>query len=317
MDSLDQAAIAAMAEAAPLNVGVPEMVPGRVNHIDGDYLAYTASGNDDTTAGEARAKANDAIFRFIKATGSESALVHLTSSGSTKGGRYHAATVKAYQAQRTGHHPKNWLVVREHLESLPEAILWRDREADDGLGLASTTKDAVITTKDKDMRMLPGIHSDWSTPSIMTVVPQGAYDVQGPEGLQFGTKWFYLQMLQGDPADNIPGLEKIIGPKGTPTAIGPVGAAKLLEQATTAEDACLLVYEAYEGFYKDAWADRFVEQASLLWIRRDRKADLMDFLRYTPTRDLAKILYTATHDLNVRVGEAIREIETFGSEGNP
>ncbi len=74
----------------------------------------------------------------------------------------------------------------------------------------------VIYTQDKDMRMLPGRHLDWVSHRLHTVSYSCAMD--GPVEVldsvfsekQYGPKWFWLQMLHGDTADNIPGLPRYV-----------------------------------------------------------------------------------------------------------
>jgi len=294
----------AAAQPMPTTIA-QETVPGRVCHVDGDYLAYYASGSDNTTAGAARHIAKNKIETFATMSGSMKARVHLTSGGSTKGERFLIATIKPYQGHRDkGKRPKNWPVLREYLELDPylpyERKLWSDREADDGLAFEShkvyrPTESVVIATKDKDMRMLPGVHIDWADYTL-THVPKGAYEVIGPyNGLVYGTKWFWLQMLQGDSADFIPGLEKYEGKD-----IGEVTAAQLLAGTTCNEEAMEVVSSAYYGTYNKQWADRLVEQAGLLWLRTNFDAPINDMLRVVPP---CKAVLAAINRLARRVRE--------------
>lgn len=263
-------------------------MPQRVCHIDGDYLAYYASGSADTQAGATRFIVKNKIETFTEMSGASRALVHLTMAGSTKAERFLIATVKGYQQQRTGSaKPKNWACVREYLETAPyvtwETSRWVDREADDALALAAySARDPCITvvhaTKDKDMRMLPGVHLSWSDYTL-TSVPRGCYELVGPyDGLVYGTKWFWLQCLQGDGADNIPGLESYDGKN-----VGDVTAARMLAGTTCDGEAYDVVSHAYQSTYGfPLWADRFVEQAALLWLRTTTHAPLNDMLRVVP-----------------------------------
>ena len=68
-----------------------------------------------------------------------------------------------------------------------------------------------------------------------------------------GIKSFYTQILTGDTADNIVGLQ----------GIGPKKAEKLLDGADTEDDLWDAVLKAYDGD-----VDRVVENARLLWLRR-------------------------------------------------
>lgn len=267
-------------------------VVGRVLHIDGDYMAYFCAGNDDMPAGVSRQVADGRIRKMQAACGAERVVMHLTADWSDKGKRYAIATVKPYQGNRSGKSkPKNWAVLREflqHASCADEVRLWVDREADDGIALAAATavglrqyNPIVIGTTDKDMRMLPGLHLDWSTFDLTLVEPR-AYSVIGNNGLQYGYKWFCLQMLQGDSTDNIPGLEAYHNHKGNPTKVGDKTAVKLLEGINDGHAAIEVVASYYADYYQATWQERFVEQAALLWMRCDGQANPRDFMSRVP-----------------------------------
>ncbi|APL99483.1 exonuclease [Aquamicrobium phage P14] len=322
MLGLDQAAIAAMAQADPLIGNVVPMVPGRTVHIDGDYLAYYGSGKETTSPEEARINTLNIIDRAKYRSGSEFATVHLTMPGSDKAGRYLIATVKEYQAQRGGGHPKNWEFLRTVLENYSgdafRVVKWVDREADDGISLAlakSNGSDAVYA-KDKDMQMLWGWHLDWSDTTILTHVPNWAYDVKDKNGLQFGLKWFWLQMLQGDSADNIPGLEKCVNSKGKAVLCGEKTAEKILADVHSHTFAFVKVADEYAKYYEDLWPERFVEQAALLWLRKDPQAHVFDFLRYLPDnqQEWGEVA-EAAYRLHKRVEEQRAALDALTNQG--
>lgn len=246
-------------------------------------------------------------------SGSGKVVVHLTMSGSHKGHRYQAATVKPYQAQRSSsRRPKNWEFLREYLETYEgdafTVKLWRDREADDGIAFAAEnamvlygTPLVVIYTRDKDMRMLPGLHLDWMTYQL-TEVPPGAYAIQrSPDGLLYGLKWFWQQMLQGDTADNIPGLPKLDG-----KTVGEARARAALAGTESVLDAFHVVKQGYAQHYGKGWEDHLVEQACLLWLRRDVRANPTNFLAYFPGMNTLgmKGVVEAAIRLNERIKES-------------
>jgi DNA polymerase-1 len=284
LDLSDIEEYAAEVERDEVSDSVQELVPGRVLHLDGDYAAYFCAGGDGMQPHIAREVTEARIDRATRMAGATAAVVHLTHGASDKGGRFDIATVKPYQGQRAGHKPKNWRTVREYLELAPYKLwkraIWRDREADDGMGLASNCynpmRNIVIHTRDKDMRMLPGTHMTWMD-WIIVHVPEGAYEVIGADGETYGHKWFWLQMLQGDSADHIPGLEKYEGKD-----CGKVTAAELLAGTRCNADAFDVVRGAYRSTYMETWGDRFAEQAGLLWIRRTATAPLHEFLVVCP-----------------------------------
>ncbi len=325
---------------------VPEMIapppptlPGLTLHVDGDYLVYYASGNDDTTQQDSRLNALRLIRKAQKASGAENVVVHNTSSGCNKGERYVIATVKPYQGQRDpGRKPKNYQHLREWVLGYEDDVFasktWATREADDGMAacalhaIKSKPGYAAIFTRDKDLRMLPGLHVEWLTLDTV-MVPPGAYDVtwkpsrweEGKEKV-YGLKWFWLQMLMGDTADYIPGLEgyKTVGPKNNVMfkQMGEKTAEKFLEGCKTSDEACKVVKHLYREFYDakgNNWSDRFVEQAALLWMRTDNKAQVADFAHHRGPSQIngafCADVWAAVERLEDRVREARSEADAL------
>ncbi|QWT56568.1 5'-3' exonuclease [Stenotrophomonas phage BUCT598] len=255
------------------------LVNGMVLLVDGDYAAYYCAGNDDTSERQAWENFINMIQQAKEQCGAEYIRVHLSSSGCNKGHRYRVSmspTSKLYQAQRsTGRKPKNWAYLRGRMETYEgdifQAVHWMDREADDGMALASVSAlkkgrmDCVLTA-DKDMRMFGGLHMVWKTKALVEV-PLNAYDIVA-HGKQYGHKWFWMQMLQGDQADNILGLPRV----------GEVAATKALADTVDNGTAFVAVLDMYRSKMGDAYADHFVEQAALLWMRVDPAARVDDFL---------------------------------------
>lgn len=289
-------AIAASAAADAIEVTALPKVVGRVAHIDGDYLCYYSSGNDECTPGNARANALQFVQRSLDRTGSNKAVMHLTAANCHKGERYLAATVKPYQGQRSGRKPKNWEYLRTFLESYTgdafQSKIWASREADDGIAacarfaVKSGRLDAIVTA-DKDMRMLPGVHLCWKDHNILTEVPDNTWSIYGEDGKIYGDKWFWLQMLHGDTADDIPGLEYVFsGGDGTgkplkQSKVGPKTAEQLLGGVVDNVEAYDIVsksyWRSYRGQADQLGYDRFVEQACLLWLRQDNTAEVTSF----------------------------------------
>lgn len=306
MDFLEDA-LAAL-DDAPGHIKVyPDPVPGLVLHVDGDYLAYYASGNDECSTGQARLNALNIIASGMQNSGATSCVVHNTTSGCSKGERYVIATVKPYQGQRDGDRkPKNYDFMREFLmgyEGDKFAVKnWGTREADDGIAACTLYAASqpigycAIMTRDKDLRMLPGLHVEWLSRETVRVMP-GEFNVvwrpkQSKEGSEkvYGLKWFWIQMLMGDAADHIPGLEsfRTLDAKGKPCVrkMGEKTAMEFLEDCTDNKTAYEIVSSLYVNYYQTEgqpdgyWADRFCEQAALLWMRTDNKARVADFARH-------------------------------------
>lgn len=305
MDWLAEA-VAKAADAAPMPTYEPvPVIPGRVLLVDGDYLAYFSAGNDDTEPGRARNNVLDRINLMRDLSGSEKVVVHMTASESTKGDRFIISTVKPYQGQRGGRKPKNWRFLRDFLETYTGTAfttkMWGQREADDGIAYHSKILGpdlAVIATADKDMRMLDGWHIDWKTLQLTHVNQQ--FEVIGANGLTYGHKWFWLQLLQGDSADNIPGLPKYVV-NGTEKLIGPATAEKMLAEVTDDEGAAHICEALYASYYTSQYAARVAEQAALLWLRRDSEADVADCAMYMPFSNGVKLAF---EELRQRIHDA-------------
>ena len=276
-------AIAAAAHASPMASGSVPILPSRTLLVDADGLAYYCAGNDDTDPGEARANLINKVRGAMRIVGAGEVRLLTTASGSHKGHRYAVARVKPYQGQRAGsRRPNNWRYLRDLLESETIGLpveLTTTAEADDLFAwwAYNYPDDSVIYTQDKDMRMLPGLHLDWVSHRTHRVEynlnwcrqETRAHNVIPYNSLfndkQYGPQWFWHQMLHGDTADNIPGLPKyVIDGKAKP--VGEVTAGKLLVGVPSYEAAVAALYESYYG---ERWLVEMIEQACLLWLRRD------------------------------------------------
>lgn len=336
-------AIAQAAAEQPTEIQVREKVPGLTVHIDGDYLAYYASGNDECEPGTARWNAMSLIEKFMALTGATNAVVHNTASGCHKGERYLAATVKPYQGQRDSNRkPKNYSYMRELLLNYTGELFrtktWATREADDGFGACAyfaagnpaQAGYAALATADKDMRMLPGLHVDWTRHCLTTVKP-GEYEVIGPNGKIYGLKWFWLQMLMGDTADNCPGLELMAthfkdGSFKSLVKIGEKTAMKELQGIDNGDDAYEHVRQLYLLGYRgrgyDYANDRFCEQAALMWLRTGPKAEVIDFAQHKGPGGFSHLfdqgMWDAVERLDTRVKAAraaLDEVDPLEGEG--
>lgn len=312
LDPLAAAIAAAADEAVPIVFKARDFVPGRYVLVDGDYLVYTTCGNDETPIGDARVRLMQKLDDFKQMAGAEFVIVHLTATGSHKGWRYVIATQTPYQGQREGsRRPKNWEQLRDFVESYSGPAfrqkIWGTREADDGINLHQSLLPygkAVVAMKDKDSQMFTGcIHMDWDTFEL-TEVPKHTYEMENSVGRLFGTKWFWLQLLMGDAADKIPGLPKILSHTGKTVDCGPARALDALCMSHDDSGALDIVCKHYAFFYKEAWAERLVEQMGLLWMRGDQHAAVDDFMSIIPPdHKYWEHLRTAADQLLVRVKE--------------
>jgi len=296
MDTRFAAAIAAVAEAEPQSNGEVQTIPGRLLLADGDGLCYYCAGNDDTAPGTARANLLDKVRSAARSAGAERVKILVTGRGSHKGHRYAVARVKPYQGQRDGgRRPKNWAFLRETLETWAptddiEVEITTDAEADDLFSRYATSHpDCVIYTQDKDMQMVYGWHLEWTT-HLLVHVPKGTWEKVHSEDT-YGRKWFWMQMLHGDGADNIPGLPwytdgsvyaktyKDKEKRGTIKTLqcgAASSAVKGLADVSSDMGACLYLQGLYRTCYGDRWLVEMLEQGILLWMRTDQTSSALD-----------------------------------------
>lgn len=276
---LDQ--IAVEAAANPMGQGRHIKHEGRILLVDGDALAYSTAGNDSTPIGVARHNLMDRVAAAKAIAGADGVRILTTARSSHKGFRFAVARRKPYQGHRQGgHRPKNWEGLRTMLENgtIPDVELTTIAEADDLFGKYATEfgpENVVIHTEDKDMRMVPGWHLDWQT-NTMHFVPEGTWELEH-NGKVYGRKWFWLQMLQGDTADNIPGLPNLHPDNRPAGRVGPKTAEAMLARASNEREAQLIVGDAYREYYDmPDYRVELLEQGILLWMRRDQHSSWFD-----------------------------------------
>lgn len=284
----DLAKLSALAaKEAPMALGSEPIVPGRVLLADGDGLAYFCAGKDGTSTQDAKLRLCNKVASARRACGAETVHILLTGRASHKGHRYAVATVKPYQGQRkNSRRPDNWEPLRHYLESGAPGIPFCQvtstdvAEADDLF--AHLTNGNVIYTQDKDMRMVPGLHLGWQDHRVVDTRHDPWCHVQ--KDVTYGRKWFWLQMLQGDTADNIPGLPKYKNEKGNYALCGEKTAESLLAWTENEAECAEFVSSLYASYYEE-WEAALLEQAILLWMRRqpDSLFDCMQ-VEYGPLR---------------------------------
>ncbi len=289
------------------------VVPGRVVHVDADFLAYQVSAGNKESLPEMKHNCEIIVEKMRLMAGAETAQLHLTPRGSDKGGRYDAAIIREYQATRKGKPKPQFLhVIREWMHQELGAKLHMECEADDGMSMAQYAAIergernlSVIATKDKDLCMCPGLALNWDTGELTEIEDPFGY-IELIEGVDKngkakakklrgrGWKFFWAQMLMGDTADNISGLPKCYIqdylPTGKPKACGPVLTYEILNPCATNKEAFLKVrdlfkaYDEAEGFFHWKTGDKvpfglvLQSEARLLWMRR--KPDLDDAIQW-------------------------------------
>lgn len=204
----------------------PPVVANRIAHIDADFMAYQAAADrrDELdghkprkTVPEKCERAKRGLDHLRRCVGAATYLAHITPSGSNKGGRDSYAVTLPYQGSRADRErPEHLDQIRAYISTLP-CLVHLDQEADDGMAQANyqaiangTEHLSVIVSKDKDLRMVPGLHWDFDTETLITAPAFGKIWIDDSKSSKtmkgWGTKFFWVQCLMGDTADNIRGL---------------------------------------------------------------------------------------------------------------
>jgi hypothetical protein len=292
----------------------PPTQPGRVVHIDADFLAYMVSYEKPGTIIEMTDMQHNckvAIEKMRLMAGAQFVHLHLTPGTSTKGDRGALAIQKEYQGNRKDKpKPAKLHIMRQWMGTYFSSTLHQLCEADDGMSsmqyaaLKSGSGNlSIICSKDKDLLMVPGWHMDWETGAIdQSENELGHPNEYGSIYLDtsktsskikgFGQKFFWGQMLTGDTADNIQGLPAYCGSDvSAPKKIGPVLAEYKLINVNSNKDAFSAVKTMYEDYGRKVgfkhwetgefvpWQKVFISEAQLLWMRRDT-TDANDVLKW-------------------------------------
>ncbi len=173
--------------------------------------------------------------------------------------RYKVATIKPYKSNRhPDKRPPFHKDIREYLINERGAIVSKGCEADDYIA-SSQNSGTIIVGIDKDFGQIPGYHFNPVKNELRQISEEEAW---------FN---FYRQVLVGDQADSVPGLQ----------GIGEVKSARLLENKTKdqMEEICRNLYCTHTRISKETGEKEwqygekgllaFEEVKQLLWLRRD------------------------------------------------
>lgn len=196
--------------------------------IDADTIVYKAAGacQGKDALGElhvepvvnAYSNAKNLMLKILSDTGCNEYRAFLTASGDTNAYRF--KLFPEYKANRlTRERPVHYYEVRDYLIKHWDAEVVSDIEADDAVcmvqyemykskfpeynsmeqtfdGLLNGDWPAILCGIDKDLDQIPGWHYNYNKQQFYYITPR--------EGLLN----FYLQLLTGDSADNIPRIKK-------------------------------------------------------------------------------------------------------------
>lgn len=160
---------------------------------------------------------------------------------------------KKYKGNRDTPKPTHLKGVREYLIGKWDAVVSKDQEADDDIGIDSRLGETIVVSTDKDLDQIPGWHYNWVKEEVYYVTPEDA------------EQFFWEQVISGDVTDNIPGLP----------GWGPVKARKYLEEWYTTERVDLPVghdQAVYELFQKEGFDYAyFHEMCTLIRILQEKR----------------------------------------------
>lgn len=223
--------------------------------IDADIVCYrcaaTAENDPDWIA---IARTRELIEQIIHETQTNSYKLYLSGTDNFRKKIY-----PDYKANRTQPPPKHLAVCKEYLVNEWGAEWFNGAEADDALAIEQEkylrkfdpdsnywnqpkyNRGSIICSIDKDLKQIPGWHYNFVKKEAEFISTETAI------------RNFYMQLLTGDPADNIKGCK----------GIGKAKAPRILEGCETEQE----MFEAVRNTYNDD--ELMLINGQLLWIWRE------------------------------------------------
>ena len=171
--------------------------------------------------------------------------------------------------------PLHYDNITEYLLAKYECVMAEGLEADDLLSIhqrAAEPLTTIICSRDKDLRMVPGMHFGWECgkqaqfgPELVSELGRTKPIYRGKtakgepklaEMKGTGMLFFCVQLITGDSVDSIPGLP----------GAGPRAAFDALTNVKTVDEAFLAVKELYIKKFGNEWQEELLEQGRLLWM---------------------------------------------------
>lgn len=257
-------------DARELPVQFEQGVFGRTLIMDGDSACYAATA-DAKRLETAYRRFHTAILEKMILTKSETARVHLTPKGCLKNNRDLYLGSKPYQANRLNKDKPPLLELlragaveyfKDHEEI--EVFAHFDIEADDAVMRDSyMISNGVVYSEDKDLQIVPGLLYNHKTGIVQKLDNRYGWVKLDESGsntkiVGHGTKFFWAQMLMGDQADNVKGIEKYNG-----KLCGVAAAYKVLGALATENDAANAVLDGYRAIDQNP-----LPEAECLWLSR-------------------------------------------------
>ena len=181
------------------------------------------------------------------------------------------AEKKVYKGNRKSEKPFHYDNLTAYIFANYQVKVAVGMEADDLMSIDQWARvklghlDTIICSRDKDLRITPGMHFGWPCGRQEQFGPARVTDIGdielrgGKKIVGTGLKFFYSQVLTGDTVDNYGGLPRC----------GPVAAHKSLHDAETEVELFARVAELYEAKYGEEWRKEMLEQCRLAWMVRE------------------------------------------------
>ena len=218
--------------------------------IDGDLVAYRCSAAaEQEDFGICAYYMENTIQDILDLTKSSDFNIYLSGPTNFRYGIY-----PEYKANRANLvRPRHLTEAKKFLQEKYLATVSDNCEADDLMGIQQCSyADTIICSLDKDLLMIPGKHFSWE-------ISGGKAEKRWTKLAEFITsdeftslKYFYTQLLKGDPTDNIKGC----------VGVGPKKAEKLLNDCTTEQEMFDVVREQYSN------DEEMLMNGQCLWIQR-------------------------------------------------
>lgn len=191
---------------------------------------------------------------IISATSADSYSVYIKGKGNF---REAISVTRVYKGNRdVTHRPKYEKEIREYLKEYWNAEEVDGMEVDDKCAIeqivygnileSDNISPTIIASIDKDMDQVPGWHYNFMRKEKYWINEDQA------------TRNFYIQLLSGDPSDNIQGIK----------GLGGTGATKLVSDCKTERDYFKVCQQAYLDAYGIMGTDIMSEMANLVYLRR-------------------------------------------------
>jgi len=260
---------------------IDDAVEGRVLLLDADSICYHATF-DCAKLETAQRRAVTKVYEAMYLTKASHVRVYTTPEGCWKNGRRLLNAVNVYQFSRSAKtKPPLLQELRNSFPTLfaddPQVtvIASMDIEADDAIIIdAHVDKNYVVWSEDKDLNLTPSVKYEIKTGRMRsiadtygwlaeTTTPAGKLKIDG-----HGTKFFWCQMLMGDSADNVKGIQKYKG-----KLCGPAGALNALVDIQSESAAANLVIMGYSAI-----SQNILPEAEALWLLRTRDDSALKYI---------------------------------------